>query len=524
MERQPPSIFNDVIGPVMRGPSSSHTAAAVRIGRLARQLVRGKLKRVTAEFDPNGSLATTYHGQGSDMGLVGGLLGYSPEDERLPHSLDIARQEGMEVTFDVVEYGASHPNTYRLKLFSDLGEQISASAISTGGGMIIYESIGGFPVTIAGDFFETLVFCTDSLTSGEVEKFLRQNVSLEYVDQSCNEAATLVVVKTAAPVAHEIIALLSEMSGVTKVLCLSPVLPVLSSKDVRVPFLSSQAMLHHCDADLSLYEMALLYESARGHISEEEVFAKMQAIVLLMQDSIRGGLAGTDYQDRILGRHSHLIAEGVEQGRAIPGDVLNRVISYITALMEVKSSMGVIVAAPTAGSCGALPGTIIGVCAALGLPVEDATKAMLAAGMVGVFIAEHATFAAEVGGCQVECGAGSSMAAAGLVNLMNGTAKQAIDAASMALQNVMGMICDPVGDRVEVPCLGKNVMAGANAIACATMALSGFDKVIPFDETIESMYQVGQQLPPQLRCTGNGGLSITPTGKRIHAYLLSSEG
>ncbi|HSL93017.1 MAG TPA: L-serine ammonia-lyase, iron-sulfur-dependent, subunit alpha [Bacillota bacterium] len=523
MGKQPPSIFNDVIGPVMRGPSSSHTAAAVRIGRLARQLVSGRLKRVKVEFDPDGSLATTYHGQGSDMGLVGGLLGYSPEDESLPHSLDIARRAGLEVTFEVVEYGASHPNTYRMTLLSDLGEQISATAISTGGGMISYEAIEGFPVTIAGDFFETLVFCTDSSTSGEVERFLRQNVSFEYLEQSRNEIAILVIMKTAVPVADEIIASLTEMPGVKRVLRLYPVLPVLSAKDTTVPFLSSQAMLDYCDKDLSLYELALLYESARGHISKAEVFDKMQAIVFLMQDSIRSGLAGTDYKDRILGRQSHLIAGSVKEGRAIPGDALNIAISYITALMEVKSSMGVIVAAPTAGSCGALPGTIIGVCHALGLPIEEATKAMLAAGMVGIFIAEHATFAAEVGGCQVECGAGSSMAAAGLVNLMNGTANQAIDAASMALQNVMGMICDPVGDRVEVPCLGKNIMAGANAIACATMALSGFDKVIPLDETIESMYQVGKQLPAQLRCTGNGGLSITPTGKRIHAHLLSSE-
>ena len=211
--------------------------------------------------------------------------------------------------------------------------------------------------------------------------------------------------------------------------------------------------------------------------------------------------------------------EKVRERTVIPGDVLNLVISYVTSMMEVKSSMGVVVAAPTAGSCGALPGSILSVCDALGLSLDDATQAMLAAGMVGVFIAEHATFAAEVGGCQVECGAGSSMAAAGLVQLMKGSARQAIDAASMALQNVMGMVCDPVADRVEVPCLGKNIMAGLNAIACANMALAGFDRVIPLDETIDAMYRVGQMLPSELRCTGNGGLSITPTAQRIHQSL-----
>jgi L-serine dehydratase len=476
---------------------------------------------VLVEFDPAGSLATTYHGQGSDIGLVAGLLGFTPEDERLPQSLDIARQDGLEVTFEIVEYDAPHPNTYRMTLFSDAGEIVTATAISTGGGMINYEVIEGFPVAIAGDFHETLVFCRDALVANAVEGLLKEKVPFEYLEQSNRAAERLLSLKTASPLVDEIVKSLVSIEGVAKALRLSPVLPILSSKEGVVPFLSSQAMLEQCDADLSLCEMALQYESARGRISEEEVFAKMQRIVLLMQESIRSGLAGTEYQDRVLGRQSHLIAESVKQGRAIPGDALNIAISYITALMEVKSSMGVIVAAPTAGACGALPGTILGVCDALGLSTEEATSAMLAAGMVGVFIAEHATFAAEVGGCQVECGAGSSMAAAGLVNLMQGTAKQAIDAAAMALQNVMGMICDPVADRVEVPCLGKNVMAGANAIACATMALSGFDKVIPLDETIDAMYRVGQQLPPELRCTGKGGLSITPTGRRIHASLLA---
>ena len=519
MAKQPASIFNDVIGPVMRGPSSSHTAAAVRIGCLARQMVEGRLIRVTVEFDPQGSLATTYHGQGSDMGLVGGLLGYAPEDKRLPHSLSIARQEGLEVTFSIVEYEASHPNTYRMTLYSDIGERVVTSSISTGGGMFHYEAIEEFPVRIAGDFYETLVFCVDSLTSDLVDEYMRRSLSFEYLNQIQNGTARLVILKTTVPISEVSAASLSQIQGVEKVLRLAPVLPILSSKDTQVPFLSSQVMLDSYGDDLSLYEMALLYESKRGNISQAAVFEKMKEVVSLMHNSVKSGLAGTEYADRILGRQSHLIMEKVRERTVIPGDVLNLVISYVTSMMEVKSSMGVVVAAPTAGSCGALPGSILSVCDALGLSLDDATQAMLAAGMVGVFIAEHATFAAEVGGCQVECGAGSSMAAAGLVQLMKGSARQAIDAASMALQNVMGMVCDPVADRVEVPCLGKNIMAGLNAIACANMALAGFDRVIPLDETIDAMYRVGQMLPSELRCTGNGGLSITPTAQRIHQSL-----
>jgi L-serine dehydratase len=156
----------------------------------------------------------------------------------------------------------------------------------------------------------------------------------------------------------------------------------------------------------------------------------------------------------------------------------------------------------------------------MGLSLEETTHAMLAAGLIGVFIAAHATFAAEVGGCQAECGAGSGMAAAALVTLAKGTLRQTINASSMALQNILGMICDPVANRVEVPCLGKNVMAASNALACANMALANFDAVIPLDEVIDTMDRVGKSLPTELRCTALGGLSITSTSKAIESKLI----
>ena len=138
---------------------------------------------------------------------------------------------------------------------------------------------------------------------------------------------------------------------------------------------------------------------------------------------------------------------------------------------------------------------------------------------MGVFIAEHATFAAEVAGCQAETGAGGSMAAVGLVTLMNGTLKQCEAAASLALQNSLGIVCDPIGNRVEAPCLGKNVMAASNALSCANMALANYDHLIPFDEVVDSMMEVGNMMAHELTCTGLGGLAATPTGKVIKERL-----
>ena len=143
---------------------------------------------------------------------------------------------------------------------------------------------------------------------------------------------------------------------------------------------------------------------------------------------------------------------------------------------------------------------------------------MLAAGLIGVFFAERATFAAEVGGCQVECGAGSGMAAAGVCQMMGGNARECIDAASMALQGLTGLACDPVANRVEVPCLNKNVIGGMNALSCTNMVLAGFDKVIPLDETIDAMYDIGMKLPIELRCTF-GGLGKSKTSLKIRKDL-----
>jgi L-serine dehydratase len=254
-------------------------------------------------------------------------------------------------------------------------------------------------------------------------------------------------------------------------------------------------------------------------MTHEQVFRRMEQIVRTMQGSISEGIEGTEYADRILHYQSGCFRTRMENHQLLDGGMLNQIILYVTAMMEVKSSMGVIVAAPTAGSCGVLPGACIGAASAMGLSSDEMTKAMLAAGMIGVFIAAHATFAAEIGGCQAECGAGSGMAAAALVTLAGGTVKQATNAASIALQNILGMVCDPVANRVEVPCLGKNVMAASNALACANMALADYDAVIPLDEVIGAMDQVGKSLPPELRCTGLGGLSITRASKAIEAQL-----
>jgi L-serine dehydratase len=510
-----PSIFNDVIGPVMRGPSSSHCAASLRIGRLCRDLVDENIQNVLIEFDPNGSLATTHKSQGSDMGLFGGFLGWEPYDERLPESEQHLVAAGITITIKIADIGASHPNTYKITLQNNKATR-QLTAISTGGGMIEVIAIDGLPLSMAGDYFETLIYCHQP---EQVMEYLAASVSVDEMILHTGEI-NIIQVKGQTFLDGAIYKELEEMGGVLFIKQLHPVLPVMARKNLQVPFITCAEMLaYNQDKNKALWQLAVDYEMARGNLSAEEVFEKMRGIIHIMGNAIELGLKGTHYKDRILGSQSPLFREKMDTGKLVGGETNNRIILYTSAMMEVKSSMGVIVAAPTAGSCGALPGALFGTAHSMNVHEDELVKGMLSAGLIGVFIAAHATFAAEVGGCMAETGSGGGMAAAAIVEMKGGTLQQSIAAASLALQNSLGIICDPIGNRVEAPCLGRNVMAATNAVSCANMALSDYEHLIPLDEVIETMKAVGDQIHYTLRCTNLGGLSVTSAAKKIEAML-----
>ncbi|MCU0750267.1 MAG: L-serine ammonia-lyase, iron-sulfur-dependent, subunit alpha [Akkermansiaceae bacterium] len=510
------SIFNDVIGPVMRGPSSSHCAAALRIGRLARDLMEARFSDVLVEFDRNGSLPTTHDTQGSDMGLFGGLMGWDAADPRLPDSPQALSAAGVRIAIETVDAGDPHPNTYRLTLHGSHGTR-TLRAISTGGGMMEVIDLDGFAVSMFGDCYETLLWIGEDGDGEGVMRELQSRIDADEIRLHREGGRQLIEIKAPAFVSEP---QLAGIAGIHKISRLGPVLPVLSRRGMAVPFGScEEMMIHDAGRNTPLWKLAAEYEMARGGLSEAEVIEKMAEIIRILRRSIAEGIAGTEYADRVLGHQSGRFAELMRDGKLLGSGPLNRMVLYVTALMEVKSSMGVIVAAPTAGACAALPGALIAMAEEMGLDEEAMAKAMLASGLIGVFIATRWTFAAEVGGCQAEGGSAACMAAAGLVTLAGGTLTESVAAASMAFQSMIGLICDPVANRVEVPCLGKNVMAASNALSCANMAIAGFDPVIPLDEVIETAKQVARQMPRELRCTALGGLSITPTSLAIEQRL-----
>ena len=199
----------------------------------------------------------------------------------------------------------------------------------------------------------------------------------------------------------------------------------------------------------------------------------------------------------------------------ICGPFLQEVMSIALKMGEHNACMGCIVAAPTAGACGVLPAVLIPLQRKERLTDEQMIQCLYAAAGFGQVIATRASISGAEGGCQAEVGSASAMAAAALVSARGGTPKQMAAACAMALQNVMGLVCDPVAGLVEVPCVKRNVMGAVNALSCADMALAGLDGGIPCDEVIDAMGAVGRAMPSSLRETGQGGLAATPTGRKI---------
>lgn len=516
MEKMPCSIFNDVIGPVMRGPSSSHVAGGARIAELARQSMKGKVVKAVVDFDVNGSLAASHTGHGTDMGFACGLMDMPLSDPTVDRYEELAKEKGIEIVYRILDYGAVHPGNYRMEITDDVGTIRHWEAIAVGGGMVEMQKLEEFDVNICGDFYELLVVCDDKGMKEQYEKSIRKlSGESEFILESVGDKRTLINFKYAGALTQECLDNIKNLDGVLDVMYLTPVLPTCSSGNCKVPYSTAAELLEYAkEHPMEAWEYGAYYESCRGGTSIEKVFSQMEEILDVMEHAIDGGLEGTSYKDRILGAQSQKIDKAEKEGKLVPCSPLNMIIKCITAVMETKSSMGLIVAAPTCGSCGCLPGTIIGLGRAMNLSREEMVKGLFVAGLVGVFFAEQATFSAEVGGCQVECGAGSGMAAAAVVQMMGGTVSQCMDAASVALQNITGLACDPVGNRVEVPCLGKNVMGGSNAVSSANMILAGYDKVIPLDETIQAIYEIGVSLPLELRCTF-GGLGKTKTALEI---------
>ena len=273
-------------------------------------------------------------------------------------------------------------------------------------------------------------------------------------------------------------------------------------------------------AGTTISQVILSDQAQQLGLEEQEVRSQMARRLQVMEESVRTGMDPELRSTSGLSGGDAAKMMSYAQGGGICGLFVNQAIARALATSACNAAMGKIVAAPTAGSCGILPGTILSVLEAGQCTREQALMALFTAGGIGTVISTRATLAGAEGGCQAECGAAAAMAAAALTELRGGTPAQVSHACAMALKNQLGLVCDPVAGLVEVPCIKRNVAGVMIAFSSAEMALAGIESKIPADECVSAMYEVGQSMPASLRETAQGGLAATPTGKRLKQEIF----
>ena len=254
-------------------------------------------------------------------------------------------------------------------------------------------------------------------------------------------------------------------------------------------------------------------EVTMGNLTTEEVDAKLKTVLEIMRNSSHRPIENPGRSiGGLIGGEAKLVNDHSKTSQSIAGSMLSKAMAYSMAVLEVNASMGLIVAAPTAGSSGVLPGILMALQEEKDLSDDDLYSGLLNASAIGYLLMRNASVSGAEAGCQAEVGAASAMAASAIVEILGGTPAQCLSAAVHAMSNLLGLVCDPIAGLVEAPCQTRNAIGVANAITSAELALSGVNHPIPFDEMAEAMYRVGKSLPFELRETAMGGCAGTPTG------------
>lgn len=286
-------------------------------------------------------------------------------------------------------------------------------------------------------------------------------------------------------------------------------------------FTTLQQLVECCKTDgVTMGQLMLTEQAKETGISEEQTFQQMADYYSIMKEAVRRGIdEPVASRSGLTGGDAVRMQNYMENHETSAGNEASRALAYALSVSEVNASMGRIVATPTAGSCGIIPGVFVSSQERFHWEDKHLVMGLFSAGAIGYIIANNSFISGAEGGCQAEVGSAIGMAAGALTELRGGTPEQAVHAVGLALKNSLGLICDPVGGLVEIPCIVRNGFGAVTALAAADMALAGVRSVIPSDEVIGVMLEVGSAMPSKHRETAQGGLAQTPTGRRIMGEL-----
>ena len=422
--------------------------------------------------------------------------------------LEYADKAGIEYSFEENTNETDiHPNTVDIVMTGEGGRRLTVRGESLGGGKVMLTRINGVKVQFTGEYHALIAVYEDhpGVVAAITAALNDNNVNIAFLrvyrEKKGGRAYTIVE-------SDEITAEAVENTGDLARGRYN------AYQEVTAGIYDRRRNFALCGSEnITIADVMRRRESTEGELDPQTVEEKMKKALDIMRDSAhkpmseilpsRGGMIG--------GEAAKLSAHAAS-GRSICGSVLTKALIYSQAVPEVNASMGVIVAAPTAGSSGVLPAVLFALEEEFGLDEATVLNGLFTAGAIGCLLMRNASVAGAEAGCQAEVGSASAMAAAAAVAMFGGSPQQSLDAASIALSNMLGLVCDPIAGLVEAPCQSRNAAGAANALTSAESVLSGIKAVVPFSEMAEAMYKVGKRLAPELRETALGGCAATPTG------------
>ena len=508
----------DVVGPVMHGPSSSHTGGANRIGYLAGKLMGGRPEKIRLGFHPK--YMGSYIGQKSHTALIAGCLGLREYDDESTRSLKISEKLGVHWEAYAIDELEHSRNTMRIMAEID-GQSWEINGESVGGGNIVIDRINGLAVCLDGNAWEVMATTDTEALMRELQRFLS---GLEECKATASGLALGHVFLCCGVFLHEPQITFSlpptlKQAEQESRLRWWLVPPLYKFSDYGNPplFTTFAGLLELCK-DRDILDVILEYESRHSNVNKDDVLSEAEYFVDVIASALDKGenepidLVGklTDPED------GNKMLRWSKSGKSVLDELFSRAMGRAMILAQLNAASGRIVAAPTGGAAGTLPGVLFTAAERYGKDKTELARAFLVAAAIGVIIGNQASFSGTAGGCQGEIGIGAAMGAGGIVYLADGSAQEIVHGSALALKNVLGLTCDPPASPVEIPCIKRNAMGASIAFFGAEMGLAGIRSVIEPDDVVAAMAQTQKLMPTELKFSHCGGLATTKSGKELN--------
>jgi len=519
-----PEFFNDVFGPVMQPGSSSHTAGPCRLGYLAGCLLGEPVAKMRIELDEDGSFAGTFGIMAEDRAMVAGVLGYLPDDARLFRSFELAEEAGAEVEFAFTEITESrHPNAVKFVLTGRDGLMVDLVGDSTGGGMVETVTLDGFPYRTLGDAWVLLVQDPLEALSDEDLERLRAGLPELLGARTVRVEGRGSLHVFELPVEPDLPGVRDVLAGaapVHRVALLRPVLPVVSQQGRKPQLFDTMAEWRRLMArlDLPLWEVAVRYEMDASGWPRALVVEQMRELAQVMRRQTRAvyeedvAVIDTEFKPDFARRW----LRHAETPARVTDGVTAQTVKYAygagAGIPGVENVPG-----PMGGGAGYIYAALSAVQEARGLSGDDLLRGLFVAAGVGAIAYTRTEPTGEVLGCTGESGVCGAMAAAAIAEMVGGTPEAVETAASLALQAFMGLPCDPMPGGLSQPCRSRIMAATCTAHVFADLALAGHEAVLPLHEALDVADRIGRALPPELKCTSEGGCCTAPAAQARRA-------